>query len=110
MADIEVTESSSRLTVRQGDRIIVRLSENPSTGYQWQPRSMSEALELESSDFNAQDSRLAGGGGQRVIVLRAAHPGCGEAELALVRSWQPGEPAERRRVEVLVTARTAPGP
>jgi inhibitor of cysteine peptidase len=110
VADIEVTESSRRLTVREGDRIIVRLRENPSTGYQWQLQSVSEALELESSDFDAQDSRLAGGGGQRVVVLRAAHPGCGEAELALARSWQPSQPAERWRVEVVVTGRTAPGP
>jgi predicted secreted protein len=36
MADIEVREQGMRVIASPGDRIVIRIPENGTTGYQWQ--------------------------------------------------------------------------
>ncbi len=103
MPDVEVRESGLSITVSEGDRLIVRVSENSTTGYQWSPGTITDALELESSEFTPPRDPRPGAGGERVIVLRATHAGRGTAEFTLTRPWEDKEPLQRWRVDVTVT-------
>ncbi len=103
MTDVELPESGGRVCVGTGDRVTLRLAENPATGYRWALSAISGVIEAESSEFHPGASARPGAGGERVIVLRATQRGDGVAEFILVRSWQPDQPVERRRVEVVVT-------
>ncbi len=101
MADIEIHENGASVTVSQGDRLVIRIPENPTTGYRWAPGALAEHLELEASEFTPPAELRPGAGGERVITLRATRPGQGEAEFLLSRPWE-REPAERWRVAVTV--------
>ncbi len=102
MTDIEIRENGASVSVRQGDRIIVRIPENATTGYRWTPGSLAEHLELESDDFVPPAPLRPGAGGERVIALRAKHPGSGQTEFVLRRPWETGEPVDRWHVAVTV--------
>ena len=104
MADIEVREHTPRVSVMQGDRITVRLNENPSTGYQWSAAPTGEILELASSEVLPGPTTSPGAGGARVIVLRSARAGHGQVHFTLARSWQREAPIDRWTLEVDVGA------
>jgi predicted secreted protein len=103
VADIEIRENGASVTARQGDRIYIRIPENPTTGYRWAPGAIPDLLELTSSEFIPPAQLKPGAGGERVVVLRATRPGSGQAEFVLARPWESGEPADRWRVTVTVT-------
>ena len=52
MTDIEIRTSGANITASQSDRVIVRLPENSTTGYQWSTAEIGEALEVESNEFS----------------------------------------------------------
>jgi len=82
-----------------GDLVEVRLPENPSTGYRWEPASgVSEVVDA----YYAQSSgpAVAGAGGTRVFRVRIED--VEEVLFVLRRSWEPPghEPLEQRRVRI----------
>jgi inhibitor of cysteine peptidase len=104
MPDIELRDHTPRVSVTQGDRITVRLNENPSTGYQWSAAPTGDILEVASSEFAPGPTTSPGAGGARVIVLRSARAGHGQVHFTLARSWQREEPIDRWTLEVDVGA------
>jgi inhibitor of cysteine peptidase len=103
LGDIEIRENGANITANQGDRILIRIPENPTTGYRWAPGDIAEELELESNEFTPPEELRPGAGGERVIALRATRPGSSHAEFVLARPWEDREPADRWRVTVTVT-------
>jgi inhibitor of cysteine peptidase len=107
MSEVTVNEGQdgSSVEARPGDRVIVVLEENPTSGYRWDfDRLDRQLLELQGSDFvPADDSRLGGGGTRRVTLL-VISTGSSHLALKLWRDWE-GEGSVTRRFVVTIEAR-----
>jgi inhibitor of cysteine peptidase len=104
MADVEVRTHNSSVTVAPGDRIVIRIPENPTTGYQWSLRDIPSLLVLERDEFMPPSQPTPGAGGERVVVLRAPAgiaSGSGEVVLVLQRPWET-QPADQFHIKVRI--------
>ncbi len=82
-------EKGGSFEVRQDDVIVVRLPENPTTGYRWAIEEIDEeVLEPETSDFAMRPDAAIGGGGERRLGFRAKRAGTAHVELKLARAWE----------------------
>ena len=102
MREIEVRSSGERVEVSTGDRIVIQIPENATTGYRWVVGDVPETLELAQDEFLPPGSERPGAGGQRRVTLMAKRPGEGTVELRLEQPWE-GKAADR--FEALVTVR-----
>ena len=102
MTDIEVRASGAKISASQSDRIVLRLPENASTGYQWSVTEIGELLETESDELVLPHRMVPGAGGQRVIIVRFHRPGRARLVLDLKRRWE-REPIDHFEVEVHVS-------
>jgi len=77
--------------VHQGDSILIRLDESPTTGYRWEVHKInSSILEIQGSDYlMAHGVTDIGGGGTRTIRFRTKSNGEGLIQLRLRRAWEP---------------------
>jgi len=96
------TDSSKSIEVQSGDTVVVRLDENPTTGFQWAIDKSNDAiLTLQDSDYApAPDSRV-GGGGQRVFTFKAQKAGAVDLQLKLWRQWEGDQSITDRFVVIL---------
>jgi inhibitor of cysteine peptidase len=88
-------QSGQTVTANVGEQIVVRLKENPSTGYQWTMKAPTGLTEV-SSTFagpSPSPSPLVGAGGTRTWVYRVDAPGTLALTGAYARSWEPKKPA-----------------
>src|SRR3954453_8757817 len=77
--------------VSTGDRAIVRLAENPTSGYRWTVDEVDEGvLAPESSSFNPSPASVPGAGGWRTFHFAARGAGTTTLRLATRR---PGAPS-----------------
>jgi predicted secreted protein len=91
---VRLTEEDSGKTVRvrAGDRVVIRLAENPSTGYAWKVtrRPDREVARVTRSKYEAEPTESEGGppvvgsGGTRTVRLRAVGAGRTTARLTYV--------------------------
>lgn len=88
MAEINVGQHEDAVEVHMGDRVLVRMDENATTGYQWSVVETSDHLDVESSEFSPPGSRAPGAAGQRVVTIRTRHPGSAIVRLHLKRPWE----------------------
>lgn len=92
MADILITQSD-RDQERQalpGQRMLIQLAENPTTGYQWKIEAFDpRVLTAAGSDFAASPGGPLGGGGLRTFVFTALAPGHTSVRLVYQRPWEP---------------------
>jgi predicted secreted protein len=90
-------DAEQAVEVTTGQEIVVRLEENPTTGYRWIVDELVGHLTTVSSEFEAPGTQRPGAGGHRVIALRAS--GSGPAELR-VRYARPsgGETSDAQRL------------
>ncbi|MFT7724793.1 MAG: protease inhibitor I42 family protein [Roseateles sp.] len=72
-----------------GDDVLLRLPENPTTGYRWE-LAVPPGLSL-LADEQVPAGSAPGGGGERVLRLRAIAPGCHAVNAALRRAWAPDD-------------------
>ncbi len=101
MAEIVVAVDGSSVRASLGDRIVVRLPENASTGYQWTVSGLDASLAVESNRLELPDPLLPGAPSTRVVRLRPTAPGRAVISLQLKRRWE-HEPVERFSAEVVV--------
>ncbi len=99
MADIEVRASGETIRSSPRDRVVVRLPENGSTGYQWSITEITDPLEVESDELVLPSELVRGAAGQRVVTIRARGIGRGRVALKLQRRWE-SEPVEHFELEV----------
>ena len=85
---IEVNDQANGTTVvlTVGQSLVVRLPENPTTGYRWSVESLGGML-LEGDEFLPAGAG-AGAGGTRHLRLRAHKPDRTQISLSLRRSWE----------------------
>ncbi|MCW3039693.1 MAG: uncharacterized protein JWM31_1598 [Solirubrobacterales bacterium] len=101
-----VTVRSSGLTasLKIGDRLVVSVAENPSTGYGWKTTARPSFLRQLSSTYKATpvDPGVVGGGGRRIITFKATKKGSGSLKLVYRRSFAPDAGDTRFTVRVTV--------
>lgn len=81
-------QHGSALRAALGDDVLLRLPENPTTGYRW-VFSLPAGLSQVADDYAAAGS-APGSGGERVLHLRAAAPGQHVVTAVLNRAWDTG--------------------
>ena len=88
MAEIVVAQvqSGGRTSATVGDLVVLRLSENPTTGYRWEVRT-SGGLTQVGDDFVAA-SNAPGAGGERHLRFLVQTPGLSHIDASLRRSWE----------------------
>jgi predicted secreted protein len=97
--ELRAADSGTRPTVRAGDLVTVRLSENPTTGYRWEVEYDHTRLRLADDRFEGAQSP-PGAGGERVLVFAAVHAGAARIRLVRRRVWEHGPPREEFWVEL----------
>jgi inhibitor of cysteine peptidase len=104
---VELSESNSASphVVARNEDVVVRLAENPTTGYRWEvtQSGVGELRLVEDQFIAGTGSTTPGAGGHRVLRFTAQRPG--NIELAAVkrRSWEPVEAStEQRRYSLVV--------
>jgi predicted secreted protein len=101
MTDIEVQPTDRLVKAGPGDRIVVRLPETATTGYQWAVEEVEGPLEVELTELVPPNDARPGAGGERLIVLRGRGTGAARVIFAQRRPWE-SEPIERRELAVTI--------
>ena len=86
---VTFTQSDTTGTVTQGTKFAVTLSENPTTGYQWNA-TVTKGLAILSSDYqeNTHAAGMVGVGGVRTWVIQANDLGNQGFSAVYKRSWE----------------------
>lgn len=83
--------------LKQGDKLVLHLESNPSTGYQWQVETMnSDLLDwVEGPSFVPSAPSLIGSGGTSSFGFLALKKGRSSLRLVYRRPWEEGKPPAR---------------
>ncbi len=103
--DLDATNNATNVSVACGQELLVRLKENPSTGYTWNVLQQdSHLLELISKTFIPPEKSIPGAPGKALFVFKAINPGETKLELGYFRTWE-GEQnaAEHFQVTISIT-------
>ena len=97
----EVTSLGETVRVQPGDEVVVRLAENPTTGYRWEIDAPRGGVEVADDSYDRPRDEGVGAGGMRTFTLRAGDPGEAEVRLRLARSWE-NEAVEQGSLAIVV--------
>jgi inhibitor of cysteine peptidase len=89
--DVRLNERDEGTTVDvvDGDTIVVRLEENPTTGFRWAIDAITGAcVSPAGDDFEPAEGSNLGGGGRRTLTFTARQPGSSRIELKRWRDWE----------------------
>ena len=83
-----------------GGRAVIRLPETPTSGYVWELAEAPDSTRVVGDHYQQEHStRVAGGGGERVLEVEVRAEASVELVFELRRPWE-SEPLERRQVVV----------
>jgi inhibitor of cysteine peptidase len=89
-------------TVRVGQEVVIRLTENPTSGYAWEVRqSGSGTVRVIEDRYEPGGQGRVGAGGQRIVRLLGEQAGQVQLELVHRRPWEPDSAARERRRYVM---------
>jgi len=91
---IDHSADGSTVNLLPGRSLIIRLPENPTTGYRWAVES-GGGMTLVSDDFSPTMAGV-GAGGTRTLQWSSSAPGNHRITLALRRPWEAAEAAIQR--------------
>jgi predicted secreted protein len=94
--------SEPKVPIKQqaGDRFILALASNPSTGYSWKfavPVG-GKVLKLVQSDFKAPEQQIPGRGGEERWTFQAVGKGHTAIKLNYLRPWEKNTPPAKTAV------------
>jgi inhibitor of cysteine peptidase len=107
LATITLTraDNGNAVALRVGDRLVLRLEENPATGYRWAMETHDEkVVALQHLEYAPSPHAGVGGGGQRSWTFTAHKAGTDTLQLKLWRAWE-GETSITRRFTVTLHVR-----
>lgn len=98
MAVVELTKADdgTTITVSRGDEIVVRLDENPTTGYRWRVHGSEGGVVAAGDSFALAPNARFGTGGERTFRFRADQPGAARVELTRLQPWEGEQSADAR--------------
>jgi len=96
-------EAAGRYEAAVGETVVLRLAENPGTGYRWEVTA-ADGLELVADAFEPPASAAPGAEGHRSFTVFADRPGTAHLHVERRRAWEPAA-VETCEVEVQVTQR-----
>lgn len=101
---VTVKTTGKAISLKVGDKLVVNVAENPSTGYAWKTTSRPSFLTQVSTKYTPTPvaEGVAGSGGRRVITLKAVRKGKGTLKLVYRRSFDPSADDQRFTVKVTV--------
>ena len=89
-------EDHTRVRVAPGERFVLKVEENPSTGYAWvvdRPEPDAAVVELTGKRFKGSDPERVGSGGTRYLSFRAE--GTGRTSVKLRHCFRCGTASEK---------------
>ena len=92
----EYGKDSTDIAVNSGKTFVIRLEENPTTGYSWKYAIADPAIAANVEDrYVASDAsgKLVGSGGTRILTFEGKKAGTTTITLKYLRSWEPNSPA-----------------
>jgi inhibitor of cysteine peptidase len=98
-------DNGKTIELKAGDTLVIRLDENPTTGYRWAVERGGEGFfEPPRAEFIQNPDALTGAGGSRIFTFHALKPGKTSLAFKLWRAWQgEGSVTSRFGVDVKVT-------
>ena len=82
-------DQGKTITVHAGDKVIIQLDENPTTGYTWAVASTdTQILKLQDSGYTATPTGRVGSGGTRIFTFIAQKSGTTPLQLKYWRSFE----------------------
>lgn len=91
MQEIKLTQANNgeSYELHRDDVVVIRLAENPTTGYCWEIEELDKnILALQSSDFFLPEDPQFGEGGMRVFVFKAKAAGGAHIRLKYWQEWE----------------------
>jgi len=79
--------NSSEISLKVGDSIVLKLNENPTTGYSWD-LSLPDGIVLVKDEFVGPDELMPGAGGVHEWTLEAVSEGNYQINAIYKRSWE----------------------
>lgn len=101
---LSMADTGRSVAVRPGDRMVVTLEENPTTGFRWAVDANNDAVLAPSGDEYVAQGQAPGSGGARRLTFAAASAGQSALRLKHLRSWE-GDASIIARFAVTVTVR-----
>ncbi|MDQ3681308.1 MAG: protease inhibitor I42 family protein [Actinomycetota bacterium] len=99
---LSAADNGKTVNVGVGDVIVIRLPENPTTGYRWFLERVDEPLlETEDDSFSLDPNPQIGSGGTRELRFRSKAPGRGAIALKHWQEWS-GEQSVTERFALQV--------
>ena len=94
---VTVTEKDTKMSLRVGDTLLVRLESTPSTGYGWKVASVEKKLlkQIGEPVIETSEKQMPGATQHQVFKFRAVAAGKGNLELHYVRPWEKNTPPAR---------------
>jgi inhibitor of cysteine peptidase len=99
VVEVTIQDNTDKRSVEmsKGDKLLLHLESNPSTGYQWQVDLMSGNLLdwIEGPSFVPSAPSLVGSGGTSSFGFLALNKGRASLKLVYRRPWEEGKPPVR---------------
>ncbi len=100
MKEIDEKAYNETIDLKVGDTLRLQLESSPTTGYRWHIAEYDEtAIHIIKDEFRSStppsDTDSAGGGGKRIIVIKAEKIGDYDFQLHYFRVWEGKEKALR---------------
>jgi inhibitor of cysteine peptidase len=101
---IDQRASGATIALRVGQKLVLSLPANPTTGYLWQVEPGAERILAQQGEGKfVVESSAIGAGGVITFSFKAVAEGEGALRLRYVRSFQPESAADTFQVSVVVT-------
>jgi inhibitor of cysteine peptidase len=88
--DLTSADDGRQLNVNLGERIVIALDGNPTTGYTWEPKDLDASLiqQVGSTAYKSSNQGLVGAGGTQTLTFKTLKAGITSLTLVYHRPWE----------------------